>query len=525
MATKQKKKKKQKTVNQETKPKEKKTKKQKEKEKRKARFKLSPSKIKEYGLENDPDQVREVEKLRKWVIKIHTVGKESNITTYEGENLGDGTREDYLAKSLKVMTDVAVKTKKNIFSITAEEVSHHLHETYGNNFSVNGYIHALGYTQNVIKQDNTIFRDKPTLMVRTEDDKTWSVKSDHDDRDWLRKASDSKRKKANYDEIQRLKEEVAKSKYSKAHKEQALKMIDLCAALGLRISEAISMTYGDILEKGNALHTQGKGGHHRYNQYSLDVHDDKAKEMLHELYNSKENTSPHKRIFEFRTEVKRDKEGNYVSGGQIMKDKAIQERIGKIINTCATRAGLNNVDQKVSMHSLRKYFAQSRVDHYKKYSVEQLRQEVQNRIDDNKRLRAEEKERVRSEKLAGKTKEQIKERKYPNLEKKFQTLKDRINYVELPSKKKPEGVKRTRDWREPELKELIFYLVSMDIGHQRVKSAPLHGNVYRIILLNGETLVHKTTYRAKFHEILMDKSLTTIPHGSRTQARSKSRTS
>ncbi|HDR4422863.1 TPA: tyrosine-type recombinase/integrase [Bacillus cereus] len=474
---------------------------EKEKQKRKAKFKLSKAQLKKYGLEySTREEIREVEKIREWAVKIHTIGKESNICI-GGENMAFTTRKNYETKTIKVLTDIHLKTKKNIFSITQEDISNHIYETYSNNYTASAYIAALGYTQTVINKDETLFRVKPELLIRNADNTAWTVKEDHQDRDWIRRAKDSTTKKGTYEEIKRLKEEVEKSGYSQAHKEQVLKMIDLCAALGLRVSEAIGMTYGDILAKGESLHTQGKGGHHRHNNYSLEGHDDQARQILQDLYNSPENTNPNKKIFEFRTEVKRDKDGRYIRGGEIMSDQAIQERIGKMIRTCADRAGINDKDKTFSMHSIRKYYAQSRVDYYKKFTLDQLKQEVNEKLAENKRLRKEEKERVRKEKLAGKTKAQINERKYPNLEKKLETLRDRINWVEKPSKKNPEGVRRTKEWRDAEEKELIFFLVSLSIGHQRVESAPLHSNVYRIILLNGETLIYKTTCRAKFHEI------------------------
>ncbi|WP_220785178.1 hypothetical protein [Bacillus sp. BML-BC021] len=45
-----------------------------------------------------------------------------------------------------------------------------------------------------------------------------------------------------------------------------------------------------------------------------------------------------------------------------MSDHAVQGRIGRMIRTCADRAGVNDADTTFSMHSLRKYYAQSRVD-------------------------------------------------------------------------------------------------------------------------------------------------------------------
>lgn len=476
---------------------------EKEKQKRKAKFKLSNPQLKKYGLENaSREEVREVEKIREWAVKIHTVGKESNICI-GNDNMSFTTRKNYEAKTIKVLTDIHLKTKKNIFAITPQDISDHIYETYSNNYTASAYIAALGYTQTVINRDETLFRVKPSLLIRNADDSAWTVKEDHQDRDWIRRAKDSTTKKATFEEIKKVKEEVMKSRYSQSHKEQLLKMIDLCALLGLRVSEAIGMTYGDIMEKGNALHTQGKGGHHRYNSYSLPDHDDQARQLLQDLYNSPDNTNPNKKIFEFRTEVKRDKDGNYVKGGEIMSDQAVQERIGRMIRTCADRAGVNDADKTFSMHSLRKYYAQSRVDYYKKFTLDELKQEVNEKLAENKRLRKEEKERVRKEKLAGKTKAQINARQYPNLEKKLETLRDRINWVEKPSKKNPEGTRRTKDWREPEAKELIFFLVSLSIGHQRVKSAPSGSDASRITLLNGENLACKATYRAKCYERLI----------------------
>lgn len=476
---------------------------EKEKQKRKAKFKLSNPQLKKYGLENaSREEVREVEKIREWAVKIHTVGKESNICI-GNDNMSFTTRKNYEAKTIKVLTDIHLKTKKNIFAITPQDISDHIYETYSNNYTASAYIAALGYTQTVINRDETLFRVKPSLLIRNADDSAWTVKEDHQDRDWIRRAKDSTTKKATFEEIQKVKEEVMKSRYSQSHKEQLLKMIDLCALLGLRVSEAIGMTYGDIMEKGNALHTQGKGGHHRHNSYSLPDHDDQARQLLQDLYNSPDNTNPNKKIFEFRTEVKRDKDGNYVKGGEIMSDQAVQERIGRMIRTCADRAGVNDADKTFSMHSLRKYYAQSRVDYYKKFTLDELKQEVNEKLAENKRLRKEEKERVRKEKLAGKTKAQINARQYPNLEKKLETLRDRINWVEKPSKKNPEGTRRTKDWREPEAKELIFFLVSLSIGHQRVKSAPSGSDASRITLLNGENLACKATYRAKCYERLI----------------------
>ncbi|MDZ4627305.1 hypothetical protein ORM76_28940, partial [Bacillus cereus] len=117
--------------------------------------------------------------------------------------------------------------------------------------------------------------------------------------------------------------------------------------------------------------------------------------------------------------------------------------------------------------------------------LDELKQEVNRKIEENKQLRKDEKERVRKEKLAGKTKAQINARQYPNLEKKLETLRDRINWVEKPSKKNPEGIRRTKDWRDPQEKELIFFLVSLSIGHQRVDVIRFYAELLYEILYNN----------------------------------------
>lgn len=506
------------------------THKEKKREKRKAMVKLSPKQIKDLGLEGaSKRKMKEVESFREHVIKVHVVGEESNITVRK-KNTGDGTKSEHLRKSLQALTEIHVKTGKNFFQITRDDVANHLKDRYGNNFSINAYIAAMGHTQNIIDRTDNLFRTKPVFMERMKHrgKEVWDVKykktEEEEGRDYTRRAPDSSVQMATREEMDKLFDEIDKSRVYAPHREQIVDIVKLTMTTGARISGAVELTYGDIMfqdgrvfirhendledekEREVDMHLQEKAGHHRDTEY-IEVRDREAIELLTKLKGKfPPDTNSDRRIFEFREKVKRDKTtGAYMSGGQKLSDKTIKTKIKNTVTNCAKRANINDIanEKTVSMHSGRKCFTQGRLDYYSAMTVEQLIAEKNRRIEKNAQVREKEKQRVKELKQQGKSKAEINQRLYPNFQKKFDILKDRINWVKKPTKENPKGERRTKKDREPNHKELAYFLTSLDIGHQRVKSAPLHGNVYRITSLNGETLVFKTTYRAKRYEMMV----------------------
>lgn len=467
--------------------------KEKKREKRKAMVKLTSKQIKDLGLQGaSKRRMKELESFREHVIKVHVVGEESNITVRK-KNTGDGTKSEHLRKSLQTLTEIHVKTGKNFFQITRDDVANHLKDRYGNNFSINAYIAAMGHTQNIIDRTDNLFRTKPVFMERMKHrgKEVWDVKYKEtdveDERDYTRRAPDSTVQMATREEMDKLIEEIEKSRVYAPHKEQILDIVKLTMLTGARVSGATELTYGDIMfqdgmvfmrhendledEKEVNMHLQEKAGHHRDVEF-IEVRDDEAIALLTKLKDKfPPNTNPDRRIFEFREAVKRDKvTGEYKSGGQKLSDKTIKTKIKNTVTNCAARAGINDVSngKTVSMHSGRKCFTQSRVDYYSTMTVEQLRAEVDRRIEKNREVREKEAERVKELKRQGKTKAEINERRYPNFEKKLQVMKDRINWVKKPTKENPRGERRTKEDRELNHKELVFLCTTFEIGHQRI---------------------------------------------------------
>ncbi|BCC44628.1 hypothetical protein [Bacillus cereus] len=471
------------------------TKKEKKRQKRKAMVKLTPKQIKDNGLEGvSKRRMREVESFREHVIKVHTVAKESNITVRESKNNADSTRNQYLQKSLQTLTAIHARTGKNFFEITKEDVSSYLKEKYPNNYSISPHIAAMGYLQTVIDESGDMFRTKPQFMERIKlknGKEVWDIKytktEEEEERDFIRRAGKSTVQMATEEQIDILTDTISASRIYEPHRKQIVEIIRLSKGTGARISGAVELTYGDIMtidgkmfmrhendiedEKEVDVHLQEKAGHHRDTEF-IEVRDKEAIDLLTELKNRfPPGTSPDRRIFEFREQVKRDKKtGEYLSGGQKLSDDTVKTKIQNAVTKAAKKSNINDVEngKRISMHSARKCFAQSRVDYYSAMTVKELREEVDRRIEKNEQAREKEKERVRQLKSEGKTKAEINQRLYPNFAKKFDILKERINWVKKPTKEKPEGERRTKVDREPNHKELVLFLSSLDIGHQRV---------------------------------------------------------
>lgn len=136
------------------------------------------------------------------------------------------------------------------------------------------------------------------------------------------------------------------------------------------------------------------------------------------------------------------------SKGNRMNEDDTQKVISKWIKKSTDELGLNDGKQSYSAHSSRKLYVQEQVNSYAALSFSQLDNELEERYIENDRRRDEMKGKGIS---------------IPNLRQKYAKMVENINWIN-----KSEGIRRTKVNREPNHKELVLFLASLDSGHYRI---------------------------------------------------------
>lgn len=307
----------------------------------------------------------------------------------------------------------------DLFQLNTENV-HAAIRSLSNAYTSKAFVHAMQFFQDAMHQSKAV--KKPPQVI----DKT-KILQEFKDAGVIRKSSESTVLKAIDKKTKEVIETVDKSR--SPIKDQVKTVLELGQHVGTRIHEAIGMKARDITLHTNGDATvfiNGKGNLNRY--VHIPGTDGKAIALLQKL----KDNAPHENAPVVKPIVGRD--------GKVQGALTAAKRIERVVETAAEKAGVNKtvlvngkeVVQRYTPHAARKNFAGNRVASYSQKSMEELVKEKDRRLKGDSKL-----------------------------QEKYRKLVHRIN---VGSKNEP----RTKVWREPNKKELVFFLASHDMGHTRV---------------------------------------------------------
>lgn len=349
------------------------------------------------------------------------------------EKLKESTVKQYF-EEVKAINNLYYKTfgEADVTKMESEKVHAMLVFRYKNPFTLKHKMAAMNYFVQATEESN-VFKSKIDCYDHT------FMQEYCEDRGIVRRAADTSVKISTHDELGLVVNEIRESR--SAYKEQAEMVINLGKYVGTRVSGALHLKGKDILihKNGNAtVYLKEKGGLERW----VTISDPNAVDYLKEIKSSLKSQD-HLVVKPMR----------YQSGerkGQLMTNEKARQRLAEVVNPAAKRAGVNSDTQNVTIHSSRKTFTQDRINHYSHMTEDELQLEVQKRILENKELQ----EEIQRENP---------EFSITDVEEKWAGVIQRINWVDEDA-----GIRRTRIDRDPNHKELSYFLASLDTGHFRL---------------------------------------------------------
>ncbi|SED18010.1 tyrosine-type recombinase/integrase [Paenibacillus sp. GP183] len=348
------------------------------------------------------------------------------------------TREDYEQKTMHFMKKYyEIYKEPDITKIDIENGNKLMKELYGKNaYSIQHQVHAIHFFQEAAVKSQ-VFKESVSLIDKKE------MLGYCRENKLVRKAEDSTTLKATHEQIDRVVEELHKSK--SPFKEQAIQVLEMGRHFGTRISGALAMTGKDITVRSEeaSLHIFEKGKHHRW----VDIDQETAVRYAESLKDSLDDNQGRYLIKPLR----------YTTGdhrGQIMDNRTSGQRLAHVIEEAAERAGVNTDEKSFSAHSCRGTFTQDRINHYANKSLDHLvHTDLRKKIEKNNDLQKELAEQGF---------------KITDIESKMATLVHRINHVNATTR-------RTTEDREANHKELCLFLASLDTGHYRTDVIRFYG--------------------------------------------------
>lgn len=318
-----------------------------------------------------------------------------------------------------------------IDQVDPQKMGEMLRINYENAYSIKANVAALGFFKE--NSDSNVFKEKVNVI-----DRKGFLKELREEK-VLRHSKDSTVMKTTSEQNSEIRREIGESR--SPFKLQASLAFEIAEITTARTEGALGLKGKDItIEKdGTAtVYLREKGNLERWVEVTDKSHVERLRELKEGLKNPNWTVIPPLR---------------YSSGenkGKVVKYDVARTKVTKIVSAAAGKAGIHEAGKTVSMHSARKTAVQSRIDHYGKKTKEELKKEVDRRIARHK----ENEKKVQ--------KERGENYKLTSVEDKYKTLVQRINWVN-PKK----GIRRTKVDREPNKKELAFFLGSLDSGHFR----------------------------------------------------------
>ncbi|PLS01942.1 hypothetical protein [Neobacillus cucumis] len=321
-----------------------------------------------------------------------------------------------------------------IVKFEKEKMMQLIREEFTNSFTQKAYTHAADFFTKASTQ-STVFKAPVVLLDKRKMEEYWQTNGIY------RRAKDSTVLKATHDDCKAVIEELKQS--HSPYKSQAILAIELGRRIGSRIEGALSLRGKDIV-----LNTDGTATVHLNEKGNLDrwVRITNPEDVLY--------------LEKLKGRLKKQDQTvmnplHYRSGihaTNLMNQDKAAERLAKVTQSAAIRAGLSNPARKdeagFSIHSARKTFCQTQVDHYSEMSKRELHGELDRRIEEQeKRI-----ERLEKENYS-----------FTSFREKYQAALERVNWVN-----KAQGIRRTTKERDLNHKELCLLLASFDSGHFRV---------------------------------------------------------
>lgn len=299
------------------------------------------------------------------------------------------------------------------------------------------------------------------------------LRTHYEENDIVRYSSDSKTGHLTDETLNQLQTALVTS--DKAHAKTAAEYLELSSHLATRFDGAIGLKGKHIVineDNTATAYVVEKGRKPRW----IHVRDEESVSYLKE---KKESLSSQNHYIVNPPRITQGK-----NAGNRMKADVIEKQLGKVVNAVVKEHGISDGDKNISMHSARKYRAQEWAKEYAAMSPEQLESMILDRIIESERRAKEiaaENQKVREEirkiknnkgdkRRIQQLKASLREENLPSVASKYQTAIDRVNYRRLPGSKGPEdkGLRRTKQDRPLNHKELAMFLVSLDTGHYRV---------------------------------------------------------
>lgn len=332
-----------------------------------------------------------------------------------------------------------------IWKVDTEKMMDIIKEEYGNNaYSIKGYTHAANFFSKA-SGESKVFKE-PVNFVDMKD-----MQHHFETNNIERHASDSTVLKATHEDCEKVIKEIENGR--SPFKEQAVMAIECGRRFGTRIDGALGLRAQDITinSDGSAtIYLCEKGNLERW----VDVVNPDDVAYAKELKESVKYEN-HTVIPPLTNQSGKDK-------GRFMDRDSAAERIAKVVGPAAERAGLSNPDKKdepaFSVHAARKTFCQTRVDEYSNYTKEELREELERRMEEREKLQEEIHQTRPGYNIT-------------SFREKYETAKNRINY-------NSDGTRRNSKERDLNKKELCFLLTSFDSGHFRVDVLRYYAEYY-----------------------------------------------
>ncbi|MFP7295821.1 hypothetical protein [Neobacillus niacini] len=325
-----------------------------------------------------------------------------------------------------------------------EKMMQLIREEFPNPFTQKAYTHAADFFSKA-SAESSVFKAPVVLMDKGKMEEYWQING------IVRRAKYSTVLKATHDDCKAVIEELKQS--NSPYKSQAILSVELGRRIGSRIEGALSLRGKDI-----ELHADGTATVHLNEKGNLDrwVRITKPEDVmfLEKLKGSlKKQDHTVMKPLHYRSGIHATK---------IMDQDKAAERLAKVTQSAAVRAGLSNPAKKdeagFSIHSARKTFCQTQVDSYSEMSKRELHDELDRRMEDQEK---------QIEKLA---KENY---SFTSFREKYKAALVRVNWVN-----KAQGMRRTKMDRDLNHKELCFLLASFDSGHFRVDILRFYSHYY-----------------------------------------------
>lgn len=319
-----------------------------------------------------------------------------------------------------------------IDQVDPEKMGEMLRNNYPNTYSIKPNIHALDFFKQ--NSDSNVFKEKVNVIDKK------GMLSQLDDEGAVRSYKDSTVMKTTTEQNEAIREKVKESR--SPHKDKASLAFELAEITTARAKGALTVKGKDIVleQDGTAtVYLREKGKLDRFVEVRNEEHVARLKELKEGLGNQNRTIVPPVR---------------YTSGpnkGKTMEYDVARTRLTTVISKAAERLDIKDGKKTPSLHSARKTAIQNRIDYYGKKTMGELKKEIVRREQKQKELE----KRIRRE--TGK-----KDYKVTSVRDKYKTLVQRINWVD-PKKK----IRRTKVDRNPNKKELAFFLASLDSGHFR----------------------------------------------------------